>query len=374
MNILIGSNVHWWNAEAAYAAVTARMLQEAGHCVYVLTRSGSENARRLREMGLTVITEPDLNSRNPVVLLRSYFQLRRFLQDRRIEIVNGHRSEGFPLFALARRSLDSFRLVRTRGASRQVVPHALNRKMHRDWMDAVIVPGEIIVKRDLKGIPISPERLHVIYYPVDLPPAFPIEVKRNYREEFNIPSGHRVLAVVGRIRPEKGHRLLLEAFQRFRKQFTEITLLILHRDTPSDHPEFRMVRKAVRDLGLESSVRFDSERDDIRELMAFADVGVISSIASEVICRVAVEFFSVGTPVTALPTGCLPEIVIEGHNGTLASRSSADSLCDALLRLFKDSEALKTMEIKARKDAETRFNPGLLLEKTMAVYQQVLES
>ena len=101
MNILIGSNVHWWNAEAAYAAVTARMLQEAGHRVYVLTRPGSENARRLRETGLTVITEPDLNSRNPVVLLRSYFQLCRFLQDRQIEIVNGHRSEGFPLFDLA---------------------------------------------------------------------------------------------------------------------------------------------------------------------------------------------------------------------------------------------------------------------------------
>ncbi|SVB08927.1 uncharacterized protein METZ01_LOCUS161781 [marine metagenome] len=42
--------------------------------------------------------------------------------------------------------------------------------------------------------------------------------------------------------------------------------------------------------------------------------------------------------------------------------------------MFKDSEVLKTMGIKARKDAETRFNPGLLLEKTLAVYQQVLES
>ena len=77
---------------------------------------------------------------------------------------------------------------------------------------------------------------------------------------------------------------------------------------------------------------------------------------------------------TALPTGCLPEIVIEGHNGTLASRSSADSLCEALLSLFKDSQVLKTMGMKARKDAETRFNPRLLLEKTLAVYQQVLES
>ena len=37
MKILIGSNVHWWNAEAAYAAKIAQLLQQAGHKVFVLT-------------------------------------------------------------------------------------------------------------------------------------------------------------------------------------------------------------------------------------------------------------------------------------------------------------------------------------------------
>ena len=49
----------------------------------------------------------------------------------------------------------------------------------------------------------------------------------------------------------------------------------------------------LNELGIMENVRFDAERDDIRSLMAFADGGVVSSIDSEVICRVAVEFFSV---------------------------------------------------------------------------------
>ena len=48
MRILIGSNVHWWNAEAAYAATVAEALQEAGHDVWVLTRPDSLNAERLQ--------------------------------------------------------------------------------------------------------------------------------------------------------------------------------------------------------------------------------------------------------------------------------------------------------------------------------------
>ena len=97
-----------------------------------------------------------------------------------------------------------------------------------------------------------------------------------------------------------------------------------------------------------------------------------SSIDSEVICRVAVEFFSVGTPVAALPTGCLPEIVIDGVNGTLAAQSSPDALCEALSRLLLDPETLPRLASGARRDAESRFAPELLLRKTLEVYQQVL--
>ena len=50
------------------------------------------------------------------------------------------------------------------------------------------------------------------------------------------------------------------------------------------------LQNRIRELGIEDKVRFDSEREDIRQLMNFADGGVVSSIDSEVICRVAVEF------------------------------------------------------------------------------------
>mgnify|MGYP003321019668 CR=1 FL=1 len=97
MNILIGSNVHWWNAEAAYAAVIAKLLKDDGHRVIVLTRPGSDNEKKLRNLGLEVITEPDLNTQNPFKLIQSYFQLKNLLATENIQIVNAHRSEGYPL-------------------------------------------------------------------------------------------------------------------------------------------------------------------------------------------------------------------------------------------------------------------------------------
>ena len=189
------------------------------------------------------------------------------------------------------------------------------------------------------------------------------------RDRFNIPENHQVLAVVGRIRQEKGHLLLAESFQLLLEDFPQTILLILYRDTPDDLPEMLELQNRIRELGIEDKVRFDSEREDIRQLMAFADGGVVSSIDSEVICRVAVEFFSVGTPVAAMPTGCLPEIILEGVNGSLADEPTALSLKKAMARMLDN---LPQLSEGAREDAETRFDPETMLKKTIHVFRQTL--
>ena len=369
MNILIGSNVHWWNAEAAYAAVIAKLLKDDGHRVIVLTRPGSDNEKKLRNLGLEVITEPDLNTQNPFKLIQSYFQLKNLLATENIQIVNAHRSEGYPLYAFAKRSLASFRLIRTRGASRKVKPHWPNQILHGKWTDALIIPGKVVAERDLQGIDLPENSPHLIHYPIDILETSLLETQENYRKQFNIPENHQVLAVVGRIRQEKGHLLLAESFQLLLEDFPQTILLILYRDTPDDLPEMLELQSRIRELGIEDKVRFDSEREDILQLMAFADGGVVSSIDSEVICRVAVEFFSVGTPVAAMPTGCLPEIILEGVNGSLADQPTALSLKKAMARMLDN---LPQLSEGAREDAETRFDPETMLKKTIHVFRQTL--
>ena len=72
MRILIGSNVHWWNAEAAYASKIAQLLQQAGHKVFVLTLPDSLNSQKLGSLGLSLVEHINLNSNNPLQLFISY--------------------------------------------------------------------------------------------------------------------------------------------------------------------------------------------------------------------------------------------------------------------------------------------------------------
>ncbi|MEK9615238.1 MAG: glycosyltransferase family 4 protein [Deltaproteobacteria bacterium] len=376
MRILITSNVRWWNAEAAYAAILARELLNAGHKVWVLTLPNSLNETKLRNWNLPIITDIPLSSSNPWQLWRAYQRLKSLIEEQQIQIVNAHRSEGFPLLVLLRQRLKSFALIRTRGTTRPLRDHWLNRRLHEDWIESVIVPAQVIASQLRQVLNLPPERLHVIYYPVN-PSTIGVKGESEAQQSrlecldrLGIPKHCRVIGVVGRIRPVKGQRILLKSFVALRKRFPDIVLLMLYRDTNETEAEWQGLLQDLVESNLLQSVYLYGYREDVLEIMRHTDIGVVSSVDSEVICRVAVEFFSVGTPVVAFPTGALPEIIQDGVTGRIAKDKSAEALAEALEWMLESPERIAEFGQNARQQSLERFDPNKLLEQTLSVYEQ----
>ena len=376
MRILITSNVRWWNAEAAYAAILARELLNAGHKVWVLTLPNSLNETKLRNWNLPIITDIPLSSSNPWQLWRAYQRLKSLIEEQQIQIVNAHRSEGFPLLVLLRQRLKSFALIRTRGTTRPLRDHWLNRRLHEDWIESVIVPAQVIASQLRQVLNLPPERLHVIYYPVN-PSTIGVKGESEAQQSrlecldrLGIPKHCRVIGIVGRIRPVKGQRILLKSFVALRKRFPDIVLLMLYRDTNETEAEWQGLLQDLVESNLLQSVYLYGYREDVLEIMRHTDIGVVSSVDSEVICRVAVEFFSVGTPVVAFPTGALPEIIQDGVTGRIAKDKSAEALAEALEWMLESPEHISEFGQNAHRQSLERFDPNKLLEQTLSVYEQ----
>ncbi len=376
MRILITSNVRWWNAEAAYAATLARELLNAGHKVWVLTLPNSLNETKLRSWNLPIITDIPLSSSNPWQLWQAYRRLQSLIEEQQIQIVNAHRSEGFPLLVLLRQRLKSFALIRTRGTTRPLRDHWLNRKLHEDWIESVIVPAQVIASQLRQVLNLPSERLQVIYYPVN-PSSIDSQGESEAQQSrlecldrLGIPRHCRVIGIVGRIRPVKGQRILLKSFATLRKRFPDIVLLMLYRDTNETEAEWQGLLQDLVESNLQQSVYLYGYREDVLEIMRHTDIGVVSSVDSEVICRVAVEFFSVGTPVVAFPTGALPEIIQDGVTGRIAKDKSAEALAEILEWMLESPERIAEFSKNARQQSLERFDPNKLLEQTLSVYEQ----
>jgi len=376
MRILITSNVRWWNAEAAYAATLARELLNAGHKVWVLTLPNSLNETKLRSWNLPIITDIPLSSSNPWQLWQAYRRLQSLIEEQQIQVVNAHRSEGFPLLVLLRQRLKSFALIRTRGTTRPLRDHWLNRKLHEDWIESVIVPAQVIASQLRQVLNLPSERLQVIYYPVN-PSSIDSQGESEAQQSrlecldrLGIPRQCRVIGIVGRIRPVKGQRILLKSFATLRKRFPDTVLLMLYRDTNETEAEWQGLLQDLVESNLQQSVYLYGYREDVLEIMRHTDIGVVSSVDSEVICRVAVEFFSVGKPVIAFPTGALPEIIQDGVTGRIAKDKSAEALAEILEWMLESPERISEFGKNARQQSLERFDPNKLLEQTLSVYEQ----
>jgi len=381
MNILLSSCTHWWNAEAHYAAVLCEALRDAGHGAWILTRPGTRHARELAKRGLPAITDVPAWEGNPLRWPRLLRELRALQARLRIDVVDVFRSREFLAHVLAARKT-GVAVVRTRGTSQGVRGHAVNRWLYGSACQGVIASAEVLRRQLLAHLHLPEARVRTIYYPAEPPAALgeaarladDDEARRFERErlfaELGWAPGRKLLCIVGRVFPEKGHEKLIDALALLVRLTPDAALAIADKRYEDEAPYRAQLERRVLQAGLATQVRWLGFREDVRRIMACADVGVIPSLASEMNCRVAMEFFSVGTPVVAFPTGALPEVVEEGVSGLIAEAPTVESLAGTLRLVLEDDELRSRLAAGASHAARHRFSRQAFLAQTLAVFEE----
>ncbi len=165
---------------------------------------------------------------------------------------------------------------------------------------------------------------------------------------------------VSNFRPVKRVPWLLRAFD-LATRGTAATLTLV-----GDGPDQRVCRELARDLGIADRVRFLGERDALPELLASADVFVLTS-SEESFGLSALEAMSCGTPVVATRVGGVSEVVEDGVSGLLAAADDLEGFSGKLRELLFDAARGERMGTAARRAAEQRFGR----DKVVALYEDL---
>lgn len=122
-----------------------------------------------------------------------------------------------------------------------------------------------------------------------------------------------------------------------------------------DGPDRPELEAELRKLGIEDRVRLAGQRDDVRTLLADADLFALSSV-SEGLPVSVLEAMAAELPVVASRVGGVPELVVDGENGFLVPPRDPRELAVALKRLVDDGDLRRHLGAVGRVRAETRFN------------------
>jgi N-acetyl-alpha-D-glucosaminyl L-malate synthase BshA len=170
---------------------------------------------------------------------------------------------------------------------------------------------------------------------------------------------------VSNFRPVKRVPWLVRAFAKATETRSANLVLV------GDGPDQGACRQLARDLGVAERVMFLGERDALPELLAPADVFLLSS-ASESFGLSALEAMSCGTPVIATDAGGIREVVDHGVTGLLSSIDDLEGFARNVRALLFDGERTRAMGEAARKSAVDRFRREKIVGAYEAVYRRVL--
>ncbi len=213
--------------------------------------------------------------------------------------------------------------------------------------------------RDVRTAPVSAP-------PLPPPSRGPGEV----RAELGVADGRPLVLAVGRLHPQKGYDVLLEAVARLTRaerlgRGGEMAMPLVA--IAGDGPLQEELGARIAAEGL--PVRLLGRRSDVADLLAAADLCVLPS-RWEARSLTAQEALRAGTPLVATRTGGLPELL--GDAAELVPVGDAAALAEALAGLLADPSRRARLAAAGRERAAGWPDEAGTARQLVALYRELL--
>ncbi|MGH9683083.1 MAG: glycosyltransferase family 4 protein [Candidatus Acidiferrales bacterium] len=170
---------------------------------------------------------------------------------------------------------------------------------------------------------------------------------------------------VGRLSPEKGLNVLIDAWARLPKGYS------LH--IAGDGPERNRLERRVRERNV-AGVKFLGRlgHDDTIAALKAAKCLVLPSLCYEGFPMCIAEAFACGVPVICSRLGGMQEIVEDGRTGLLFEPGNAADLAKQIEWVWSHPSDLCVMGLEARREYEERYTAEKNYAQLMGIYEQAV--
>ncbi|MDO8463546.1 MAG: glycosyltransferase [bacterium] len=192
-----------------------------------------------------------------------------------------------------------------------------------------------------------------------------VDTKRFHPVAERPRDGARLLSV-GRLVPQKGHDVLLEAFVLLRDASPRMHLTIV-----GDGSQRHELEALARTFRITDRVRFLGMQRDLPVHYQRADILVLPS-RWEGFGIAAIEASACGIPVIASGVGGLREAIVDGETGILVPPEDPKALADAIRDLADDRPRRMFLGHAGRRHVERTFTIERVVERYEELYASLL--
>ncbi len=235
------------------------------------------------------------------------------------------------------------------------------------FSNAVTANSAAVARDAARRDRVSLQRIHVIYNAIDTE-RFRSDPERAgaMRVQLGLGPAHIALGCVANLIPYKGHSELIDAFSSVALKFPNARLFLIGRD---DGMQALLIGQ-VRRLGLDDRVAFLGSREDVADLLAAMDIGVLAS-HEEGFPNALMEMLAIGLPLVATSVGGVPELLDGMPDCLLVPARQPHSLYEAIERAIGQLDRSRANSNQRRARMVKRYGIDAMVDAHLALYRSM---
>ncbi|HHX4110039.1 TPA: glycosyltransferase family 4 protein [Proteus mirabilis] len=348
-----------WGGQEIRILTESQGMMQRGHHVTLVCCPNSKIAKAAPDYGIEVVTLPiEKKRRSALMALRNWLKVHR----QQFDVINTHSSTDAWLVALSCASLrHSPAVVRTRHVSTDVSRSLPTRWLYLSSSAHIVTTGEKLRQtlHQYNRFPLS--QMTSVPTGIDLEKFSP-QNKQQAREKIGVPN-KPTLGIVATMRVWKGHKYLIEAWKTLHLQFPNWQLLLV-----GDGPQRKNLQPMVKLAGLEESVFFLGNRNDVPDCLNAMDLFALPSFGNEGVPQGIMQAMACGLPVVSTTVGAISEAVIDGKTGFTLAPKVQETLINYLAKLMASDELRQQMGQASLAHAKAQFGLDNMLDKMEKIF------
>jgi glycosyltransferase involved in cell wall biosynthesis len=292
---------------------------------------------------------------------RAALELRRFIRQRKIQIVQTFFESSDIWAGFVVKTLSNVRLVWSRrdmGILRST-KHTLSYRLMAGAPDRVFAVSEQVRRHCIEVDRVNPARVETIYNGLDLGGS--VKAAKT--------SGEYLITSVGNVRHVKGHDVFIKAAAAVVQRFPQVSFSIAGEVLEPEY--FAELQGLVCDLKLSERFHFVGGIANIPEHLSSADIFVLPS-RSEGFSNAIIEAMAASLPVVATGVGGNAEAVKDGVSGFIVPPEDSGALAEAICRLLDDPSQACQMGAAGKMLVAEKFTTSAMMSRIKAAYAKLL--
>jgi len=366
MKVLICCTTETWGGLEQTAFRDAVALRKKGIETAIFCLDKGAVYEKARENGIEHYTVPPS---------RAYFSYRIFKTIRKLclsghfDVVHIHSFNNIFSILVALKGIN-IPVIATRHIYVEHVKKDCFHKWYLGRINKMLAISEFSRRNIIDTYPIAEDKVETLYLGIDLEKYVKSSEKaQQFKEQFSIPDGKKMIGVVGRIDPAKGQMEFITAIPEIIKEHPDTHFVVVGKPTSSNEISYLVeLKKKIKDLGIGSFVTFTGFFSDVSIPMSAMDVFVMPSYF-EAFGLIAIEAMACRVPVIATNMGSIEEIIPSDDHGTKVLPKNSEQISVAIKKLLSDATLCSMITDRAYELVREKFDEKRYFDSLVAVYE-----